>query len=102
MYSLSYLYQALGDSAFADNAELVAFNALPASLTADHWAHQYVQQPNQPWSQNLAEGNPFWNVNSWGQTFGLEPNFPCCTVNHPQGLPKFVAAMFSSVVCTWE
>lgn len=97
MYSLSYLYQALGDSDFADNAENAAFNALPAMLTADHWAHQYVQEPNQPWSQNLAEGTPFWNVNSWGQTYGLEPNYPCCAVNHPQGLPKYLSAMFSGV-----
>jgi hypothetical protein len=97
MYSLSYLYEALGDANFADSAENAAFNALPAMLTADKWAHQYVQQPNQPWSQNLAEGTPFYNVNPWGQTFGLEPNYPCCTVNHPQGLPKYLAAMFSGV-----
>ncbi|KAF2103088.1 hypothetical protein NA57DRAFT_52623 [Rhizodiscina lignyota] len=97
MYSMSYLYQALGDADYADKCELAAFNALPAMLTADHWAHQYVAEPNQPWSQNLAEGTPFYNVNSWGQTFGTEPNYPCCTVNHPQGLPKFLAAMFSGV-----
>jgi hypothetical protein len=90
MYSLSYLYQASGDATFADRAELAAFNALPAAVTGDWWAHQYLTQPNQPYSKVLDE-TPFWNVKPNGQTFGLEPNYPCCTVNHPQGYPKFLS-----------
>jgi hypothetical protein len=93
MYSLSYLYQSLGDRFFADRAELAAYNALPAMLVPNWWAHQYVAETNQPISHQL--GNPpFWNVNNWGQTFGLEPNYPCCTVNHPQGYPKFISNSF--------
>lgn len=42
MYSLSYLYQALGANSFADMNELAAFNALPTMLAGDHWAHQYM------------------------------------------------------------
>jgi DUF1680 family protein len=91
MYSLSYLYQSLGDSTFADRAELAAFNALPAAVMGDWWAHQYLTQPNQPYVKTLNE-RPFWNVNEKGTTYGLEPNYPCCTVNHPQGYPKFLAA----------
>ncbi|KAK3614256.1 hypothetical protein LTR56_027374 [Elasticomyces elasticus] len=72
MYSLSYLYQALGTNEYADRAELAAFNSLPAMLTPDWWGRQYMAQPNQPYAQNLSE-TPFYNTNSWGQAFGLEP-----------------------------
>lgn len=90
IYSLSYLFQALGDNDFADRSELAAFNALPAALTPDWWAHQYMTEPNQGYSEELTE-TPFWNVNTLGQTFGMEPNYPCCAVNHPQGYPKFLS-----------
>jgi hypothetical protein len=93
MYSLNYLYQALGDREFADRSELAAFNALPTMVLPFWWAHQYVSQSNQPVSQQL-ERTPFWNVGPWGQTFGLEPNYPCCAVRFSTGLPKWVSAMF--------
>ncbi|KAJ9197365.1 CAZyme family GH127 [Paecilomyces variotii] len=88
IYSLSYNYFAIGDNDYADRAERAAFNALPAAVSGDWWSHQYMTQPNQPYSKNLSS-TPFWDVNTQGQTFGLEPNYPCCTVNHPQGYPKF-------------
>ncbi|KAI9720098.1 MAG: hypothetical protein M1828_005826 [Chrysothrix sp. TS-e1954] len=90
MYSLSYLYQALGNPYYADRAELATFNALPAMLTGDWWAHQYMEQPNQPWAKKLDQV-PFFNANGVAQTFGLEPDYPCCAVNFPQGLPKFLS-----------
>lgn len=55
-----------------------------------------MEQPNQPYAQNLTT-SPFYNTNSWGTTFGLEPNYPCCTVNHPQGFPKFLANSYVKV-----
>lgn len=58
--------------------------------TPDWWGRQYMEEPNQPYARNLTQA-PFWNTNSWGTTFGMEPNYPCCTVNHPQGYPKFLA-----------
>ncbi|KAL5425956.1 hypothetical protein PMIN04_002186 [Paraphaeosphaeria minitans] len=96
MYSLSYLYQALGDTSYAERCEKTAFNALPVQLTPDWWARQYVPQPNQPYAKHLDE-TPFWNVNQWGQSYGLEVDYPGCTVNHPQGYPKFTAAMYVQV-----
>ena len=92
MFSLNYLYQAVGDRDFADRSERAAYNALPVMFTPHWWAHQYIAQTNQPVSHRL-DSTPFWNVGLFGQTFGTEPNFPCCTVNM-QGYSKFVPAMF--------
>jgi len=47
MHSLGYLYRAFGDKQYADQAELAAFNALPAAVSPDWWSHQYVTQINQ-------------------------------------------------------
>lgn len=93
MFSYAYLYRFHGANEFADRAELAAFNAFPAAMSPDWWSHQYVTQTNEPWSRNLT-GDPFFNVVSYGNTYGLEPNFPCCTVNHPQGYPKYVASSY--------
>lgn len=94
MFSLSYLYHAVGEKDFADRCELAAFNALPVMVMPRWWAHQYVAQTNQPISHDIGT-SPFWNVGPHGQTFGLEPNYPCCTVDFPQGYPKFLSASFA-------
>lgn len=91
MFSLSTLYQILGDASFADRLENAAFNAMPAMIMPRWWAHQYVAQINQPYSYEIPEPH-FWNVGPWGVTFGLEPNYPCCAVNFPQGYPKLLSA----------
>ena len=71
MYSMSYLYQALGDNYFGDRCELAAFNALPVSITSDHWARQYLNLASEPYSEHLSSPNPFWNVGEWGIIYGL-------------------------------
>lgn len=71
MYSLSYLYQSLGDRDFADRCELAAFNALPVSITSDQWARQYLALANEPFANQLTDPNPFWNVGQYGIIYGL-------------------------------
>ncbi|KAG8749677.1 hypothetical protein FRC12_013285, partial [Ceratobasidium sp. 428] len=93
MYSGSYSFQVTGDSSVAERVERQAYNALPATITGDMWAHQYVQQQNQIAARNMTP-NPFPSDGPDSNVFGLEPNYPCCTVNHMQGFPKFVAAAF--------
>ena len=92
MFSLERALAIVGDPALGDRLELLAFNALPGTLTDDMWAHQYDQESNQvecslhlkPWSTNGPESN----------LYGLEPNFGCCTANFHQGWPKFAASLF--------
>ncbi|KAJ8090384.1 hypothetical protein PM082_018980 [Marasmius tenuissimus] len=53
MYSYEYVYSVLGDNQFADKIERLAYNALPGTLTDEMWAHQYLQQSNQPWARHM-------------------------------------------------
>ena len=102
-WSMSYAYQALGVNEYADRAELATFNALPAAFLDSYWAHQYMTQPNQPWAKlnkgDLEEGDKVFTDAQSGvaTTFGLEPQYPCCTTNLPQGWPKFVTATWGRV-----
>ncbi|EIW84902.1 hypothetical protein CONPUDRAFT_117150 [Coniophora puteana RWD-64-598 SS2] len=93
MFSGSYLFQVTGDIKYLDRAERIAYNALPGTLTGSMWSRQYLQQQNQVAAQNMVN-NPFPQDGPYSNVFGLEPNYPCCTVNHPQGWPKFVSNAF--------
>jgi len=92
LYSLQQAVAVTGSVALADRLERIAFNAMPATMSADLWSHQYDQQANQVmctldrrgWVSNGPESN----------LFGLEPNFGCCTANMHQGWPKLVASLW--------
>jgi hypothetical protein len=68
MYSLEMLQAALGDPAFGDRLEKIAFNALPATFSPDMWAHQYDQQVNQV-ECSIRPDRP-WNRTARVQHFG--------------------------------
>lgn len=92
MFSLQVLLRSLGDVYLADALEKVAYNALPATLTADLCAHQYDQQANQVLVSVAERG--WYNNDPDANLFGLEPNFGCCTANLHQGWPKFVQSLW--------
>ncbi len=94
LFSLEVLARTLGSVKFADRAERVAYNALPAASTPDLWGHQYDQQPNQVLVSRAARR---WTANGDdANLFGLEPNFGCCTANLHQGWPKFAANLWAA------
>lgn len=94
MYSYEWLYAVTGDPVWAERLELLAFNALPATLSDDMWAHQYVQQSNQIACRKFPVHALFRTNSSDAHLFGLEPNFGCCTANMNQAWPKFALSAF--------
>ncbi len=94
MYSYEEIFAKTGDNKWAERLEMLAFNALPATISEDMWTHQYVQQVNQIACQKTMIMAP-WSTNGpYAHTFGLEPNYGCCTANFNQGWPKFALSAF--------
>ena len=94
MYSYELLYAYTGDKKWAERLEVLAFNALPATISDDMWAHQYVQMSNQIACQKFPGRSLFRTNDSEAHLFGLEPNFGCCTANFNQAWPKFALSAF--------
>jgi len=97
MFSYSTVFSIIGDPVFADKVEQMTFNALPATLTPDMWAHQYLQQSNEINSERQRDW--WWNSDGGDSNlYGLAPNYGCCTANHPQGFPKFLTSAYMMTV----
>ena len=94
MYSYKWLYAATGDPVWAERLERCAFNALPATISDDMWAHQYDQMSNQISCEKFPGRSLFRTNGPESHIFGLEPNYGCCTADHGQGWPKFVLSSF--------
>lgn len=94
MYSYEEIFAHTGDNKWAERLEVLAFNALPATLDEEMWTHQYVQQVNQIACQKTMIMAPFSTNGPYAHTFGLEPNFGCCTANFNQGWPKLALSPF--------
>lgn len=94
MYSYELLFAFTGDNKWAERLEVVAFNALPATVSDDMWTHQYVQMSNQIACEKFPGKSLFRTNSSEAHLFGLEPNFGCCTANFNQGFPKLALSAF--------
>ena len=94
MYSYSHLFAATGDGKWAQRLEVLAFNALPATISEDMWTHQYDQQSNQIACIRFPGRSVFRTNSEDAHLFGLEPSYGCCTANFGQGWPKFALNAF--------
>jgi len=94
MYSYELLYAYTGDPKWAERLEMLAFNALPATISEDMWTHQYVQMSNQISCEKFPGRSLFRTNGAEAHLFGLEPNYGCCTANMHQGWPKFALSAF--------
>ena len=94
MYSYSHLFAATGEGKWAERLEVLAFNALPATISDDMWTHQYDQQSNQIACVRFPGKSLFRTNGEEAHLFGLEPNYGCCTANFNQGWPKFALNAF--------
>lgn len=92
LFTLETLMGCCDDARLGDLYERIGFNAMPAALSKDGWAHQYVQQVNQ--IRISKAPRPWYNNGEDANVFGLEPNFGCCTANLHQGLAKFAAHLW--------
>ena len=94
MYSYELLYAYTGNRKWAERLEVLAFNALPATISDDMWTHQYVQMSNQIACEKFPGKSLFRTNGQEAHLFGLEPNFGCCTANFNQAWPKFALSSF--------
>ena len=94
MYSYEQLFAHTGDNKWAERLEVLAFNALPATISDDMWSHQYDQMSNQIACKRFPGKSVFGTNNSEAHLFGLEPNFGCCTSNMHQGWPKLALSTY--------
>ena len=94
MYSYEHLFAATGDFKWAERLEVLAFNALPATISDDMWTHQYDQQSNQIACIRFPGKAIFGTNKREAHLFGLEPEYGCCTANFGQAWPKFALSAF--------
>ena len=94
MYAYEHLFAYTGDPKWAERLELLAFNALPATISDDMWTHQYLQMSNQIACQRFPAKPIFRTNGGESHLFGLEPNYGCCTANFNQAWPKFALSAF--------
>ncbi len=94
LYSLGYFIMADGTARFADQAEKIAYNAIPGAVTKDFSALQYFSAPNQ------VLATPFSNLTSF--LYGSAPlrqyrpdHFAaCCPGNIHRAMPNFISRMW--------
>jgi len=83
--SFEMLLRTTGDPVWADRAEEIAFNSLPAATTRDHRALHYLTAPNQVQLDGRSKSP---GVENQGAMFAYSPyRYRCCQHNVAHGWP---------------
>lgn len=88
MLSFYMATRTLGDASWADRAEKIAFNGMPAGITKDFKQYQYYTLPNEVIS--IPGSQSFNQEYSDALTPGPHSGCHCCCYNLHMGWPKFV------------
>lgn len=93
MHSFELLTRISGDAAWSDRCENLAFNTLPAALTADWKSLHYLTAPNQV---QLDKGNKSPGIQNSGTMFAYSPFevYRCCQHNVSHGWPYFAEELW--------
>jgi hypothetical protein len=92
MLSHHILLGITGDLVWADRCEDVAFNSLPASMTADLKALRYLTAPNHPQSDHVSKAPGIQNA---GPMYHMDPHgHRCCQHNVGHGWPYYVQHLY--------
>lgn len=87
MFSHEIMLSITGDAKWAERAEEIAFNSLPASMTPDLRGLHYLTAPNQP---QLDRKNKAPAIDNSGDMFSYNPyGYRCCQHNAAMGWPYY-------------
>jgi hypothetical protein len=87
MFSHEMLLSITGDAKWAERTEDIAFNSLPASMTADLRGLHYLTAPNQP---QLDRQNKAPAIDNSGDMYSYNPyGYRCCQHNAAMGWPCY-------------
>lgn len=94
LYSLGFFLMATGSAKYADQAEKIAYNALPGAVTKDFSALQYFSAPNQVTATPFSNSTSFLYGSAPLRQYRPDHFAACCPGNVHRAMPNFVSRMF--------
>lgn len=96
MHSDQMLLGISGDPVYADRCEDVAFNSLPAAMTADYKGLHYITSPNQPQMDQRSKSP---GVENGGVMMPYSPHlYRCCQHNVVMGWPYYAEHLWMATL----
>ncbi len=94
LYSLGYFIMAGGGAGYADQAEKIAYNALPGAVTGNFSALQYFSAPNQVLATPFSQLTSFLYGSAPLRQYRPDHFAACCPGNVHRAMPNFISRMW--------